>query len=167
MNRVNRAMGGWLGKTIKDWALWVTCLLSITVALLGDETVLRCVKNDVGLAQIQIGTALLGIVLAGLAILVVFLDEKYIALLEKVPPGFDADLWPFKYTALVAIFCAVFGMVLIIIGYPPTWLLRLVYWLSLWSFAYLLWVLFDLVKFIAGHAKARVSMIQKKDKEPK
>jgi len=166
MSGNNKIMAGWFGKTIKDWAIWITCIISLAIALFGDEGVLRCVKGDVGLAQIQIGTALLGIVLAGLAILVIFLDEKYIAILEKVPPGFDADLWPFKYTALIAIFCAVFGMALIIIGYPPTWLLRLTYWLSLWSFSYLLWVLFDLIKFVAGHAKARVTMIRK-NKDPK
>jgi hypothetical protein len=161
MKRVDKIMGGWFPKIIRDPALWITLIVSLAIAFAGDEEVLRSVRVDVGVAQVQIGTALLGIVLAGLAILVVFLDEKYIALLEKVPPGFDADLWTFKFTALVAIICATFGMVLIILGMPQVLVFRIVFWLSLWSFSYLLWVVFDLVKFIAGHAKARMKQIQK------
>lgn len=162
MKNVDKIMGGWFRETICDPALWVTLVAALAIAFGGDEEVLRSVRVNVGMAQVQIGTALLGIVIAGLAILVVFLDEEYIKLLEKVPPGFEADLWPFKYIALVAVICAAFGMLLILLGNPPALIFRIVLWLSLWSFAYLLWVFFDLVKFIAGHAKARIKQIQKR-----
>jgi hypothetical protein len=162
MKSTNKIMGGWFRKTMCDPALWVTFIASLAVAFGGDEEVLRSVSVDVGMAQVQIGTALLGIVIAGLAILVVFLDEEYIKLLEQVPPGFEADLWPFKFIALIAIICAAFGMALILFGNPPALIFRIVLCLSLWSFSYLLWILFDLVKFIAGHAKARMKQIQKR-----
>ena len=154
-------MGGWFKKTICDPALWVTLAVSLVIALVGNEAVLRSARIDVGIAQVGIGTALLGIVLAGLAILVVFLDEKYIKLLEQLSPGVEADLWPFKYIALIAIICAAFGMLLIIVGNPPTSIFRIIFWLALWSFSYLLWIFFDLVKFIIEHAKARMKQIQK------
>jgi len=165
MKKDNKRMGGWTKKVIFDPALWITLLVSLAIALLGNEGVLRSASTEVGLAQVQIGTALLGIVIAGLAILVIFLDERYIALLEKVSPGFEADLWPFKYTALIAIICAAFGMLLIFVGSPPPIIFRIIFWLSLWSFSYLLWILFDLVKFIAEHAKARIKQIQKNRKD--
>lgn len=165
MKHIDKVMGGWLWKTIFDPAPWITLIVSIAISLFGDEDVLRSIRVDVGAAQVQIGAALLGIILAGLAILVVFLDEKYIKLLEQVPPGIDADLWPFKFTALIAIICVAFGMALILIGEPSVLIFRIVFCLSLWSFSYLLWALFDLVKFIAGHAKARVKQIQKKRQE--
>lgn len=160
MKRMDQAMGGWLRKTVFDPYLWIIVIICGLIAYFGDEKVLRSVSVNVGSAQVHIGTALLGIVLAGLAILVVFLDKKYISLLEDVPPGFDADLWPFKFTAFVAVICSAFGMTLILLGNPSTFVFRLLFGFSLWSFFYLLWTMFELVRFIAGHAKARVKQIQ-------
>lgn len=160
MKRIDKVMSGWFRKTILDPSLWITLIISILIASFGDEEVLRSVRIAVGSAQVYIGTAFLGIVLAGLAILVVFLDKKYIALLEQVPPGFDADLWTFKFTGFLAVICSVFGMILILLGNPGALVLRLVFCLSLWSFSYLLWTMFELVRFIAGHAKTRVKQIQ-------
>jgi len=165
MKKGERIMGGWFRKIIFDPALWVTLVVSLVIAFVGNEAVLRSASTNIGIAQVGIGTALLGVALAGLAILVVFLDEEYIALLEKVSPGVEADLWPFKYIALIAIFCAAFGMALIIIGNPPTLVFRIILWLSLWSFSYLLWIFYDLVKFVFEHAKARIKQIQKKHHE--
>lgn len=165
MKRTNKAMGGWFRATIRDPALWVTLVVSLAIAFIGNETILRAARIDIGMAQVGIGTALLGIVLAGLSILIVFLSEDYIKLLERVPPGVDADLWPFKYTALIAIICAAFGMLLILIGEPPPLIFRIALGLSLWSFSYLLWLLYDVVKFINGHIKARIMQIQKGQKK--
>ena len=165
MRCIDKAMSGWLRQTILDPFLWITLILSTVIAFIGDEKILRSVSIEVGSAQVHIGTALLGIVLAGLAILVVFLDEKYIELLEKVPPGFDADLWPFKFTAFIAVVCAASGMALMLLGNPSTLVFRLVFGLALWSFLYLLWNMFELVRFIAGHAKTRMMQIQKKKRQ--
>lgn len=162
MKKNNKIMGGWVRIIIFDFGLWITLAVSMAIAFMGNEEVLRAARTDVGIAQVSIGTAILGIVLAGLAILIVFLDEKYIKLLEQLPPGIKADLWVFKFVALISIICAAFGMLLILIGYPPTSLFRTILGLSLWSFSYLLWLLFDLVKFVIGHAKVRVKQIQKK-----
>lgn len=165
MRRIDKAMGGWFQKTILDPSLWITLTISILIAVFSDELVLRSVSKTVGSAQVHIGTALLGIVLAGLAIVVVFLDKKYIELLEQVPPGIDADLWPFKYTAFIAVVCSAFGMGLILLGNPRTIVFRLFFCLSIWSFSYLLWTMFELVRYIAGHAKTRVKQLQQNNKD--
>lgn len=161
--KFNEIMGGWLPKIIFGIDFRITLIASLLIAILWNENVLREASVNIGIAEVTIGTALLGIVLAGLAILVAFLDEKYIMLLQKVPPGFEADIWPFKITAFVAIMCAVFGMLLIIIGKPPDWLFRTIIFFSLWSFSYLLWGMFDLISFVAGHARNRMEQLSHKD----
>src|SRR4030042_2315136 len=162
MKHLNKVMSGWLKDTILDPALWITLVASGLIAFLGNENALRLVKVNAGTAMVAMISALLGIVLAGLAIFVAFLDKKYIALLEKVF-GMDADLWPFKWTAIIAILCVAFGMGLILLGEPPTLVFRLILWGALWSFSYLLWEIYELVKFLAEHVKARAKQIQKED----
>lgn len=163
LKRIDGAMAGWFRKTVCDPSLWITLSISVLTASLGNEQVLRAVSTTVGSAQVHIGTAFLGIVLAGLAIMVIFLDKKYIALLEGVPPGFEADLWPFKYTAFIAVACSASGMALIMLGSSVTGVFRSLFGLSIWSFLYLLWNMFELVRFIAWHARARAQQIQTDD----
>jgi len=164
MKSKNKTMSGWGFKSIiTDVALWITFILSGLIAFLGNESALRSARVAVGTAQVQMSAALLGIVLAGLAIFVVFLDRKYIALIESIF-GVETELFPFKFTAIIAILCLGFGMGLILLGEPITLLFRLVLWGALWSFAYLLWQIYELVKFLAEHAKARATQIQKEEK---
>jgi hypothetical protein len=159
MKRSDKAMSGWLKDTVVDPALWIILVASALIASLGDESILRSVRINVGSALVQMGATLLGIVLAGLAIFVVFLDKKYVALLEKIF-GIDAEIWPFKWTAIIAIICVTFGLGLIIIGEPQVILFRIIFCGALWSFFYLLWEIYELVKYLATHAKARSKQIQ-------
>ncbi|HUT67005.1 MAG TPA: hypothetical protein VMW86_00455, partial [Dehalococcoidales bacterium] len=72
----------------------------------------------------------------------------------------DAEMWPFKWTVIIAIVCVVFGLGLIILGEPPVILFRFIICGALWSFLYLLWEIYELVKYLATHAKARSKQIQ-------
>lgn len=166
MNRFDKLMNGWFKETVLDKALYITLVAAALIAFLGDEKVLRSVRIDVGLALIEMGATLLGIVLAGFAIFVVFLDKKYIDLLEKAF-GIEADIWPFKWVAIIAIVCLLFGMVFIVLGEPSTLVFRLLVMGALWSFFYLLWEIYELVKFLAGHVKARAKQIQLDDNKNK
>ena len=118
-------------------------------------------------AQTQVGPALLGVVLAGLAVLVVFLDREYIALLESVPPGVEADLFPFRWTAAVAAATILSSLV---VSYsavlPESWwlLLRVSFWFGLASFIYMIWITLDLMTFLAGHARVRIAQIKQQEK---
>lgn len=159
MKRFDKAINGWFKDTILDPALWITLIASALIAFLGNENVLRSVRVDVGSALVKMSAALLGIILAGLAIFVVFLDKKYVALIEKYFK-IETELWPFKWTAIIAILCLVFGMGLILLGEPPALVFRFILWGALWSFSYLLWEIYELVKFLAAHAKARSKQIQ-------
>jgi len=162
MKHSDKAMSGWLKDTIIDPALWITLIVSALIAFLGNENVLRSVRVDVGFALVEMSATLLGIILAGLAIFVVFLDKKYIALIEKYFKV-ETELWPFKWTAIIAILCLVFGIGLILLGEPPALVFQFVLLGALWSFLYLLWEIYELVKFLAEHAKARAKQIQVDD----
>ena len=164
MNRLDKVMSGWFKDTILDPALWVTLIVSALIAFLGDETVLRSVRVDVGSALVEMSAALLGIILAGLAIFVVFLDKKFVALIERFFK-LETELWPFKWTAIIAIVCLLFGMGLLLLGEPHALIFRFILCGALWSFTYLLWQIYELVKFLAGYAKTRAKQIQIDNKE--
>ena len=159
MKSSDKVMSGWLKDTIIDPALWITLIASALIAFLGNENILRSVRVNVGSALVEMSAALLGIILAGLAIFVVFLDKKFVALIERIFKV-ETELWPFKWTAIIAILCLVFGIGLILLGEPPALVFQFVLLGALWSFLYLLWEIYELVKFLAEHAKARAKQIQ-------
>ena len=163
MKSNNKKMRGLGFKDIViDKALWITLIISGLIAFLGNESVLRSARVAIGSAQVEMSSALLGLVLAGLAIFIVFLDKKYVALIERIF-GVGTELIPFKLTAIVAILCLGFGMLLILLGEPSALFFRFVLLGALWSFTYLLWQIYELVKFLAEHAKARAKQIQKEE----
>jgi hypothetical protein len=86
--------------------------------------------------------------------------------LEAVPPGVEADLVPFVWTALVAGVCAAAGVLLILVGAmdPPAnvVVLRTVFALALWTFLYLLWATFDLVLVLAAISRNRILQITRR-----
>lgn len=164
---IDRAMGGWLRQTVSERWPWVFLVLSILIAYFGDEKGLRSVSTAVGSAQVQVSIAFLGVVLAGLAILVAFLDEDFMELLEQHPPGIDADLWPFQWTAIVATGSILSSMALILVGSPSYVLvLRIAYGLSLFFFLYLLLVMWQLVRYVAELLRLRASQIKDKKRTP-
>jgi hypothetical protein len=163
---LNNKMCGWLKETLTDPCLYITFIVSGLISLLGNYRALYSVRVDIGNSLLQINGVLLGIILAGLAVFVVLLDKKYIKLIERVY-NIESELWPFKWTAIISIVCIIFGMGLIIIGNPYHILFRLILWGGLWSFAYLLWQIYELIKFLAGHAKTRAKQIQMEEESIK
>ena len=143
--------------------LWVTLAASaLPGALLDYQTLVKASPTLVS-AQLQVAPALLGVALAGLAVLVVFLDRRYIALLESVPPGIAADIFPFQWTAALAVVTLVLSLVLGYVSVMPEsyWVLfRASFIVALWSFLYLLWSVLDLLAFLAAHARNRITQLK-------
>lgn len=161
MKAIDRKMGGHLRRVVFDPALYATLLLAAAISIPGDEGGLRAVASGVGSALAQIGIALLGVVLAALAVLVVFLHEEYIELLEQLEPGIQGDLFPFQYTAFIASACAASGVALLALGQPSnTLVLRVTFFAAIWVFLYLLIITCQLVQFLTIHARVRVKQIQ-------
>jgi hypothetical protein len=65
-------MAGYARTILLSVDIWLTLALSIAAAVLFDAQTLRAASGLIGGSQAQVGTALLGVVVAGLAILTVF-----------------------------------------------------------------------------------------------
>jgi len=158
-----KTVDGWLKPTLLEPALWVTLVAAALIAFLGDDQSLRSARVDLGGALVQVSATLLGITLAGLAIFVVFLDKKYITLIEEYF-SIGTELWPFQWAGIVAILCLILGVALIIVGEPSILLFRFIVFGALWTVGYLLSQIYQLIRFLAEHAKARAKQIHIEDK---
>jgi len=115
--------------------------------------------------MVEMSGALLGIVLAGLAIIVAFMNKKYVDLIERFLGGFNNEFFAIKTVTLLTVLCLALGLGLILIGEPPAIVLRLVLFGALWSYSYLLWQVYELVKWLLSHAKLRAMQIKMEEKE--
>ena len=134
------------------------------IAYFGNEETLRSVMVDLGIAMVGVSAALLGIVLAGLAIFLAFMDKKYLVLIEQIF-GIGNELFPVKVITITAIICLSFSLGLILIGDPPSVIFRLILIGALWGYSYLLWQIYELVKWLIEHAKARAMQIRKEEED--
>jgi hypothetical protein len=167
MKTNNKAIGKWGFKDIlKDYSFWVTLIISVLIASFGNQETLRSARVDLGIAMVEVSAALLGIVLAGLAIFLAFMDKKYLSLIEQIF-GIGNELFPIKVTAITAILCLAFGLGLILVGDPPSLIFRLILVGAIWSSSYLLWQIYEVVKWLVEHAKARAMQIRKEEKDTK
>ena len=164
MKNTNKLTDSLLKQILTDRIFWITLVISAPIAFLGNGEILKEARVAVGSSLIEMSAALLGIIIASLAIFVVFLDRKYIKLIQKYF-NIESQLMPFKVTAILAILCLIFGMILIIIGEPCSWIFRFFLFGALWSFLYLLAQIYEVVKFLAEHTKARARQIEIDEEE--
>jgi hypothetical protein len=161
----NKPFGKWGFKDIlKDYSFWVTLVISVLIACFGNQQTLRSVMVDLGIAMVGVSAALLGIVIAGLAIFLAFVDRKYLTLIDEVF-GVGNELFPVKVTSITAILCLSFSLGLILVGKPPALIFRLILIGALWSYSYLLWQIYEVVKWLVEHAKARAMQIRNEEKD--
>jgi len=161
----NKTESQWGYKDVlKDHSLYITLVIAGLIAMLGNETVLRSIHVDLGIAMTAISSTLLGIVIAGLAIFLAFLDKQYIALIDEFF-GIGNELLPIKVTTILVIICLSFSLGLILIGNPIAIVFRLILLFALWSYSYLLWQIWELVQWLVEHAKARAMQIRKEEED--
>lgn len=160
-------LGSLIRRTLTGWEFWLSLVIAAWIAVLGDEGGLREVGSAVGTAQSAVGIAVAGVVLAALAIFTVFLSEDYVELLASAEPGIEADLEPFLFTMVIAALAAGSGVGLVAVGKPvDTWVIRLMFFLSTFFFAYLLFLMRELVWVLARHTRLRARQIQLRKKRP-
>src|SRR4030043_791671 len=151
---------------LKDIFLYITLVLSGLIAYFSNGEFLRSVVGNAGSAMVGMSGTLIGIVLAGLSIFFVFLNREYIGLIEKVSE-FSNELIPFKTVAILTIICLAFGLGLILLGEPSNLILRIVVGVALWVYFYLLEQIWELIKWLIEHSKARAMQIQKEEENRK
>lgn len=165
MTSDNKVIHKWgLMDFLKDKYLYITLVLSGITAYFINGDFLRSIIIPAGSAMVEMSGALLGIVLAGLAIFVVFINKRYVMLIERLI-GFGNEFFAIKTVAMLTILCLTFGLGLIVLGEFPNLILRLVFGVALWIYLYLLVQIWELVKWLTEHAKARAMLTQMNDKE--
>lgn len=101
-----------VGTTLVSYDFLLGCLLALLVAT---ATVISQQLRDQAVAALLVASAvavgLLGIVLAALAILVTFMGEEYLIVLDHVPGGFRGAMLPYKVVGAVSTTTALAGLI--------------------------------------------------------
>ena len=111
---------------------------------------------------LAVSGTLLGIVLAGLSIMVAFFDDKYLNILSKVPPGIDADFFPFWFTGLLAVSSITLDFLWIFlerIYYPH--IKSIAIWLIIFLFLWTLFATFELILALRAHGYLKILLLDK------
>ena len=146
--------------TLWSWDLWLSALLAILTGLL--LTPSPTVLFQVATVEVGVASALVGVILAGLAIITAFLDERYVALLAKSHEGVMPEVFHFKLTATAAVASVVFNLGLIMVK-DASWLAgyrALALALSVWLFTYALFCTLNLISLVGGHLALRETQVE-------
>ena len=141
-----------------SWDLWVAAGGAVA------SVALKPSQNTVVLfasSAISVMSAIIGIVLAGLAIITAFLDRKYVAVLNKVGHGLATEVFNFRYPAAVAIVNVIFSAVLIL-AQNESWYSSASNWLmpvSIFFFLYALFITLNLIASIGGNLMNRSTQL--------
>ena len=121
-----------------------------------------------GSAELNISSALFGVIIAGLSIVVVFLNKQYVKVLHKAGAGILEDLFPFWYTAVLAVISIILATILVSLGpIQNECYLRVLVGASSWFFLYTLFASLNLIGSIVAHGinRTRQIIMEEKQKE--
>ena len=94
------------------WRTWVRLDLLIAIltgfvlAVTPEIAQLESRYELIMATQIGVAVSLLGLVLAGLSIVVAFLSGSLMAIMDAIDDGLSEDVWPFSFAALLAFLTA-------------------------------------------------------------
>lgn len=151
----------WIFKSdiIKSWDLWAAIAGSIASIVLKPKvnTVLTFASSAIGVTS-----AIIGIVLAGFAIITAFLDYKYVIVLDKAGYGIITEVFIFRFPAAVAV-CSVIISTFLIVARNEVWYRGILRWffpISVFFFLYTLFITLNLVAVIGGHMMNRSTQLK-------
>lgn len=85
-----------------SWDLWLAVGLAVLAVCFVKSKVLEANLKPLLLAEFGLIGALLGLVIAGLAIVIGFLGREYAVVIMESERGPSGEFWPFWYVALLA-----------------------------------------------------------------
>lgn len=135
-------------------------LATISATLPSPSRAIEVVPN-LAAAQLGVASALFGIVLAGLAVIVAFLNESYVKLLASAGEGLEEDFFPFWFTAVLAVCSITLSTAALLLGQqtvqyiPARTAVFTLNWLFLWT----VFSALNLVPFTAAHGINRALQI--------
>jgi hypothetical protein len=154
-----------LRSQIISWDLLVAAGLTCVGVLFASCSTLESVLSDLLVAEFGLIGAVLGVVIAGLAIVVAFLSRQYARILVRSEEGPIGDLWPFWFVAALsasAVLAAGAGLVLI--AQEPS-LRRAVFGVTTFLSSYAVLATVNLVAFVAQQGVTRAWQLSKPGSE--
>lgn len=153
------------GKILRSVDLWIAVAVGVAVALLVRDADLSATVNRLAAAGLGLSAALVGVVLAALAIIVAFLDDELMVLMDRATAakhgGMEGQLFPFWFVAWLAILAVLLSVLAATLGqlFVPGVQRALVGLLSLlivWSAL----GVFNLVSFIHATGVSRAILLR-------
>jgi hypothetical protein len=92
-----------------QWDFGLALALAFAFGLIPGDHNIQDRYQVVLATEVSLGMAILGIVLAGLALIFVFLDDGMLRTLDSIGEGFAEDFFPFSFTAVVAAATTIVG----------------------------------------------------------
>lgn len=140
---------------LKKWDLYTALALAIVAPIVADKEALASLP-DLYLAEVTGIAALFGFVIAGLAVMVAFLDQRFLTVVRQTDSGLVGALWPFwlvSALAVAAITASGAGIVLRTINCEP--FQRLVFGITTLFAAWALFCSLRLVQYIVSQGVNR------------
>lgn len=131
-----------------------------------DSDTLRNVLMELLMAEFGLIGAVLGVVVAGLAIVVAFLSREYAQVLMKSDDGPIGDFWPFWFVAVIAATAVLAaGSGIVVVDQWPC-LRRTVFGVTTFFSAYGVLATVNLVAFVTQQGVTRAWQLARKPPEP-
>lgn len=140
---------------VLNWDLALAALLTAVGVLFVKSSVIHDVLNGLLTAEFGLIGAVLGVVIAGVAIIVAFLTRDYAEVLMRSEGGPIGDFWPFWFVAgLAASAVVTAGVGLVVIDQRPS-LQRTVFGVTTFLSTYAVFATVNLVAFVAQQGVTR------------
>jgi hypothetical protein len=149
-------------RQIVNWDISVSVALAIGAHFAFRGRSLSSTLPSLLVAEFGVVSALLGLVIAGLAIVVAFMSSDYAAIMMRTEDGPAGEFWPFWYvSALSAVSIIVTGASLLLINEHPR-LTRLAFGLTTLLTSYVLLAAVNLVGFIKSQGETRAWQLSRR-----
>ena len=132
MNERSRVPGFWSSvrrfrRKLLSWDAAGAAVAAILVWCVPPDAVIGTMATDIAGAGLAVGSALVGVVVAALAVVVAFMDDEFLALMDegmREDGGVAGQLFPFWFVTATGVGSLLLGMILLVGGDLPVEILR-------------------------------------------
>lgn len=129
----------------------------VLVAIVPGEHLVADRFSQVLATEAGIGAGLLGLVLAGLALVISFLNDEIMLVLDSEGDGLAEDIWPFSFTAALSAACTIVAVIALAIASntDERWM-RAGLGVSTFLFVWTLFSVLALIRSVHEYGRVRV-----------
>lgn len=151
----------WLG-----WDLFLAAIITAAGVVFVNSDTLKNVLSNLLVAEFGLIGAVLGVVVAGLAIVVAFLSREYAKVLTKADDGPIGDFWPFWFVAAIAATAVLAAGAGLVVADQWPCLRRTVFGVTTFFSTYAVLATVNLVAFVTQQGVTRAWQLARKPPQP-